>query len=98
MSNRLIIDAQGFGAAFGVQSGAMGEAWSDWYALDLLTREGHQPDAPEPGDVKVGEYVDNGSEPDQREPLDCPPDAGGIDACPGFPRPVRAATRTRTSD
>ena len=36
LSNRLITDAQGYGAARQRQSGAMGEAWSDWYALDFL--------------------------------------------------------------
>jgi extracellular elastinolytic metalloproteinase len=39
LSNRLILDPQGFGAVFGAQSGAMGEAWSDWYALDFLMQE-----------------------------------------------------------
>ena len=84
LSNRLITDAQGYGAVAGVQSGAMGEAWSDWYALDFLARRGFQRDDPAPGDVKEGEYVDNGQNLIRTEPMDCPPDAPGIDACPGF--------------
>ena len=72
LSNRLITDAQGFGAAVGVQSGAMGEAWSDWYALDFLARQGFQADEPEPGDVKEGEYVDNGQNLIRTEPLGLP--------------------------
>jgi extracellular elastinolytic metalloproteinase len=60
LSNRLIVDAQGFGANIGTQSGAMGDAWSDWYALDFLARDGLISDGPGVGDVKEGAYVDNG--------------------------------------
>ena len=84
LSSRLITDAQGYAASAGVQSGAMGEAWSDFYALDFLARQGFQRDDPEPGDVKEGEYVDNGQNIIRSEPTDCPPDAPGIAACPGF--------------
>ena len=77
LSNRLITDAQGYGATSGIQSGAMGEAWSDWYALDFLARQGFQRDDPAPGDVKEGEYVDNGQNLIRTEPTDCPPDAAG---------------------
>ena len=39
LSNRLITYADGWGLdAF--QSGAMGEGWSDWYAMDFLVGEG----------------------------------------------------------
>ena len=34
LSNRLITDTDGYGALDAQQSGAMGEGWSDWYALD----------------------------------------------------------------
>ena len=84
LSNRLITDVQGFGAVFGAQSAAMGEAWSDWYALDLLSRDGLIADAPAPGDVKVGAYVDGGDNLIRSQPVDCPPDVGSV-ACPGFP-------------
>src|SRR5206468_156958 len=36
LSNRLITDAQGFPRLDGEESGAMGEGWSDWYAMDYL--------------------------------------------------------------
>jgi extracellular elastinolytic metalloproteinase len=83
LSNRLIVDAQGFGGLAGAQSGAMGEAWSDWYALDFLARDGLITDGAQVGDVKVGAYVDNGSNLIRSQPADCPPDEGSAD-CPGF--------------
>ena len=36
LSNRLVTDAQGRGALGAAQPGAMGEGWSDYYALDYL--------------------------------------------------------------
>ena len=36
LSNRLVVDADGNSTLGGVQAGAMGEAWSDWYAMDYL--------------------------------------------------------------
>jgi hypothetical protein len=82
LSNRLITDAQGFGALDDAQSGAMGEAWSDWYAEDFLNAQGLIPDAPAPGDVDEGDYVDNGFNLIRSEPMDCRP---GDDpaVCPG---------------
>jgi extracellular elastinolytic metalloproteinase len=84
LSNRLITDAQGFGATYGIQSGAMGEAWSDWYALDLLAQERLITDGPEQGDVREGGYVDNDSDIIRTEPTDCLPDDNTSDACHGF--------------
>jgi len=43
LSNRLVT-SDGFGAVSSPQAGAMGEAWSDWYAQDLLNAQGHRPD------------------------------------------------------
>ena len=40
LSNRLITYADGWGALDAFQSGAMGEAWSDWYAMDFLVGAG----------------------------------------------------------
>ncbi len=39
LSNRLV-DPAGTGGLFTAQGGAMGEAWSDWYAADYLDRAG----------------------------------------------------------
>ena len=35
----------------------MGEAWSDWYAMDFLVNEGFQKDTKAAGDVRIGNYV-----------------------------------------
>ena len=40
LSNRLVTDGSGVGALNTAQAGAMGEAWSDWYALDFLVSRG----------------------------------------------------------
>src|SRR5262245_6868320 len=40
LSNRLVIDASGNSTLGGGQAGAMGEAWSDWYAFDFLNSAG----------------------------------------------------------
>ena len=40
LSNRLVVDADGNSTLGGVQAGAMGEAWSDWYAMDFLDAQG----------------------------------------------------------
>ncbi len=36
LSNRLVTDADGAGALNSAEAGAMGEAWSDWYAQDFI--------------------------------------------------------------
>ena len=54
LSNRLVTHDDGTGALSSPQAGAMGEGWSDWYALDLLVGDGLMDDTPAPGDVDVG--------------------------------------------
>ena len=49
LSNRLVVDASGVSTLGGVQAGAMGEAWSDWYAMDYLVDQGLQLDTPDRG-------------------------------------------------
>ena len=39
LSNRLVTDADGYGALNSAQAGAMGEAWSDWYAQDFIVAQ-----------------------------------------------------------
>ena len=59
LSNRLIIDGSGAGALNTAQAGAMGEAWSDWYAMDYLVDLGLVPDSNAvDGQVDMGEYSD----------------------------------------
>ena len=89
LSNRLVVDDEGFGALNSPQSGAMGEAWSDWYAKDFLVGDGLQTDDPgTDGDVFLGVYTD-GVQPGPNAPglirtegLDCKPDSDP-DTCPG---------------
>jgi extracellular elastinolytic metalloproteinase len=82
LSNRLVTDADGAGALNSAQSGAMGEAWSDWYAKDLLAAEGFQVDTDAPGEVDMGAYTDSVRNSIRTQPLDCPV-GSGPPACPG---------------
>jgi hypothetical protein len=63
----------------------MGEAWSDWYALDFLVGEGFERHTATPGELIVGKYVEAGGQNLIRtQPLDCPVGASAT-ACPGTP-------------
>ena len=53
LSERLVTDAQGFGALSSAQGGAIGEGTSDFYALDYLVERGLQA----PTDVRFGAYL-----------------------------------------
>ncbi|MEA2149594.1 MAG: extracellular elastinolytic metalloproteinase [Solirubrobacteraceae bacterium] len=63
------------------QSRAMGEGWSDWYALDFLESLGLRPDAPSiRGEMNIGGYLVPGGL--RTQGADCP--VGTSDpACPG---------------
>ena len=58
LSNRLITDAAGAGALNSAQAGAMGEAWSDWYAQDYIVDEFPSLDTSFAGEVSMGAYFD----------------------------------------
>jgi subtilisin-like proprotein convertase family protein len=61
------------------QTRAMGEGWSDWYALDFLASEGLRPDGPADGDVTIGDYLRAGGV--RTQGADCP--VGSVSAgCP----------------
>jgi extracellular elastinolytic metalloproteinase len=81
LSNRLVVDADGNSTLGDVQAGSMGEAWSDWYALDYLVGTGLEKDTAKVGDVMVGKYVDGGGTI-RTEPLDCTVGAPAK-VCPG---------------
>jgi len=81
LSNRLVVDANGGSTLGGVQAGSMGEAWSDWYALDYLVDQGLEKDNPKTADVMVAKYVDGGGTI-RTEPLDCTVGAPATQ-CPG---------------
>ena len=71
LSNRLVVDANGLSTLGEIQAGAMGEAWSDWYAMDYLVSQGLERDTPAVGDVLVGKYVTAGGTI-RYQALDCP--------------------------
>ncbi len=57
LASRLVCcDAQGFGQLDSDQSGAMSEAWSDWYMFDYLEAAGFQADSSAPGQLVQGDY------------------------------------------
>jgi hypothetical protein len=72
LSNRLVVDANGVSTLGNIQAGSMGEAWSDWYAMDFLVNEGHFRDRSSDGDLRVGEYVGWGNDIIRTQPVDCP--------------------------
>ena len=83
LSNRLVVDAAGVSALTGEQGGAMGEAWSDWYALDFLNDKGLLKDSRRTdGDVALDPPHWTDQLPSRSQPLDCP--VGSTSAkCPG---------------
>ena len=83
LSNRLVTDADGVGALNSAQAGAMGEAWSDFYAQDFIVGQYPALDTGASGEVNMGEYTDFGSKL-RSEPIDCPVGADVL-RCPGRP-------------
>lgn len=78
MTDRLIGFSGSERLLAGVQGDAMSEAWSDWYALDLLDEERLMPDTPAI-DMKFGRYENAKI---RTQPTDCP--VGSTNpACPG---------------
>jgi extracellular elastinolytic metalloproteinase len=89
LSHRLVKLASGVPALGTFQSDSMGEAWSDWYAMDFLMAHGFDTDTATVGDVQVGYFIDGGTTvPLRSEPMDCPADGnsyGGV--CSGGQTP-----------
>jgi extracellular elastinolytic metalloproteinase len=80
MNNRLLCcDAFGWSLIGGPQSGAMDEAWADWYAMDFLEASNLIVDSGTAGEVRFGDYENF---PVRFQPVDCPAGLGGP-ACPG---------------
>ncbi len=71
LSNRLVVDANGHSTLGDVQAGAMGEAWSDWYAMDYLVAHHLQRDTARSGEVVLFQYDGLGVYLDRTEPIDC---------------------------
>ena len=72
LSNRLVVNSNGQSTLGDVQGGAMGEAWSDWYAMDYLVDQGLQKDHPHKVDVVLFQFDGAGVALDRTEPIDCP--------------------------
>ena len=85
LSNRLVLDSSGNPALRAFQSRAMGEGWSDWYAMDYL--EGHdldETDTADNGEINMAVYVMGGDIHNLRtEGLDCNRGSGADPDCPG---------------
>ncbi|BFU46037.1 M36 family metallopeptidase [Krasilnikovia sp. MM14-A1004] len=81
LSNRLVVDAAGVSTLGTVQAGSMGEAWSDWYAMDFLVSDGLEKDTAKDGELQIGKYVAGGG-PFRSEALDCSVGSTSA-ACPG---------------
>jgi extracellular elastinolytic metalloproteinase len=75
LSGRLVTYADGWDAMWtgeeGGQPGALGEGTSDWYAMDFLVSDGFETDGAAAGDVRVGEYVDGGTDLIRYQGVDC---------------------------
>jgi hypothetical protein len=82
LSNRLVVDANGDSTLGPVQAGSMGEAWSDWYAMDYLVGQGLQRDTRADGDIVMFQYDGAGVAFDRTEPVDCSVGSTSA-ACPG---------------
>ena len=89
MTDRLVTDANGFGALTSVQAGAIGEGLSDWYALDAVIGGGLQPDDPGVADVRFGKYFDNATGSTVRyQSIDCAPNVSVVTgSCLATPGP-----------
>ena len=83
LSNRLVVNADGAGALSTQHAGAMGEAWSDWYASDFQVADGIKDDTlGTPGEIDVGAYSDLDPHALRTQALDCPVNAVTA-SCPG---------------
>jgi extracellular elastinolytic metalloproteinase len=74
LSNRLVVDAAGNSTLNSIQAGSMGEAWSDYYAMDFLVTKGFQNDTvAKDGQIRVAKYVTADQFPFRTMAMDCDP-------------------------
>ena len=71
LSNRLVVDPSGASTLNSIQAGSMGEAWSDYYALDYLVTKGFIKDGKRPGEVLEGKYLGHNQPSLRTEAIDC---------------------------
>ena len=84
LSNRLVVDATGNGALNSIEPGSMGEAWSDYYALDYLVTKGFLKDTAKPGQILEGSYVGAGEHLIRTMAIDCAPSSRDAGCTSGF--------------
>jgi hypothetical protein len=80
LSNRMVTYPTGQSGLNNHQALSMGEAWSDWYALDFLNAAGFKPDRPGNGNLIMGQLTFGGDL--RSQPVDCPVNAAAK-VCPG---------------
>lgn len=84
LSSRLVADSDGWAALNAPQSGAMGEAWSDWYAYDYMTAVGDVAESNDtPGELVLAASLTQGRNWLRTAALDCPVGVAGVETCPG---------------
>jgi hypothetical protein len=74
LSSRLV-DPSGSGGLSTNQGGAMGEGWSDWYAMDYLVGQGLEADTANVNEILLAKYEVPGGL--RRQGLDVPVGSGG---------------------
>jgi Zn-dependent metalloprotease len=80
LSNRLVVYPDGNSGLDNQQAGSMGEAWSDWYALDFLVGQGYKPNPAGDGNLVMGALSFGGDL--RSQPVDCPVGSSSPN-CPG---------------
>lgn len=71
LSNRLVVDADGNSTLNSLHAGAMGEAWSDYYAEDFLVTRGLVANSRRDGEVLFDSYLTNNRPITRSEAIDC---------------------------
>jgi hypothetical protein len=89
LSNRLVIDANGNSTLNSIQAGSMGEAWSDYYAMDYLVTKGFLKDTKTNGNLLEGDYVAAGQHLIRTMAIDCPVGAKTKGCTSGFDPAVK---------
>ncbi len=71
LSNRLVVDSGGNSTLNSLHAGAMGEAWSDYYAMDYLVYKRLMKDTDRGGEVLFDRYLTNNRPITRSESIDC---------------------------
>ncbi|MEA2481922.1 MAG: extracellular elastinolytic metalloproteinase, partial [Thermoleophilaceae bacterium] len=85
LSNRLVTGGTGSPTLRSFHARAMGEGWSDFYAMDYLNEQGLDFDTATEGDVAIGYYIEGGQTSTglRSQPLDCEVNVNTSSLCPG---------------